>query len=171
MFVDGIKAEIDHLAGCDHRVRQREGFRSAQTAKDACHQQRANGRFVDLVRNIAAYDRFPRRVFERPAVALAHDCAAQLFLIHRCHRRSVRSRKSEARRVRRIALVPIAMAIGALGSHAIFPYLEKPARVALQPVAVVTGWEWSGIAAWLLYAATMTLGGIGYVSTLRALRR
>ena len=63
------------------------------------------------------------------------------------------------------------MAIGALGSHAIFPYLEKPARVALQPVAVVTGWEWSGIAAWLLYAATMTLGGIGYVSTLRALRR
>ena len=68
-------------------------------------------------------------------------------------------------------LVPATIAVGAIASQQLFPHLVKPARVSLQPVAVVTGWEWPGVIAWLLYAATMAFAAIGYLRTLRELRR
>ena len=58
--------------------------------------------------------------------------------------------------------VPLTLAIGAVVSHVVFPLLHKPDAILAQPIAVVTGWGWSGVAAWAIYAATMLLAGIGY---------
>ncbi len=58
--------------------------------------------------------------------------------------------------------VPLVIAIGAIVSHLVFPALAKPHAVLSQPIAVVTGWGWSGVEAWAIYAATMLVAGIGY---------
>jgi alpha-1,6-mannosyltransferase len=68
-------------------------------------------------------------------------------------------------------LVFAALALGALASHAAFAHLEKPARVLAQPVAVVTGWGWSGAEAWSIFAAAMALAGIAYALVLRGALR
>lgn len=63
-------------------------------------------------------------------------------------------------------VIPLVIAAGALVSHLLFPLLDKPAQVQAQPLAVVTSWGWSGVAAWALYAVTMALAGIAYGRTI-----
>ncbi|MGH7662446.1 MAG: hypothetical protein ACRENA_16200 [Vulcanimicrobiaceae bacterium] len=72
--------------------------------------------------------------------------------------------------MRAIWMIPVTIALGALASHLLFPVLSKPAAVPAQPLAVVTAWGWSGVLAWLLYAATMCLAGGFYVVILFAAR-
>jgi hypothetical protein len=68
-------------------------------------------------------------------------------------------------------MIPLTIAVGALGSHLLFPLLPKPAAVLAQPIPVVTAWGSSGVLAWLLYAATMCVAGGFYVAALVAARR
>lgn len=58
--------------------------------------------------------------------------------------------------------IPLAIAIGAVVSHLAFGALHKPVQVLAQPIAVVTGWGWSGVAAWAIYAGTMLAAGVAY---------
>jgi len=58
--------------------------------------------------------------------------------------------------------IPLAIALGALASHLLFGSLHKPDGVLSQPIAVVTAWGWSGVAAWSIYAATMLVAGAAY---------
>jgi len=73
--------------------------------------------------------------------------------------------------MRAVWMIPLTMALGALGSWLLFPLLPKPAGVLAQPIPVVTAWGWPGVEAWLLYAATMCVAGAFYVVVLFAARR
>jgi hypothetical protein len=59
-------------------------------------------------------------------------------------------------------VIPLAIALGAIASQLLFGVLHKPDDVLGQPIAVVTSWGWSGVAAWSIYAATMLVAGAGY---------
>ena len=73
--------------------------------------------------------------------------------------------------VRVLPYIPAVIALGALASHLLYPMLTKPLRVDAQPLTVVTGWGGSGIAAWLIYAATMSAAGLCYLAAIRKARR
>ncbi|HTX03025.1 MAG TPA: hypothetical protein VMD07_05040, partial [Candidatus Acidoferrales bacterium] len=66
--------------------------------------------------------------------------------------------------------MPLALALGAIASHSVFGALHKPDAVRLQPIAVVTAWGWSGVAAWAIYAVTMILAGAAYWLAVRRSR-
>ena len=66
--------------------------------------------------------------------------------------------------------IPAAIALGALGSHVLFPMLRVPPAAHAQPLIVVTSWGVDGVAAWLLYAATITVAGVAYVRAIVAAR-
>ena len=69
-----------------------------------------------------------------------------------------------------LAAIPIALAGGAVATHAIVPDLGAPSLALAQPLTVVTSWGGSGAIAWAVVAASLALACIPYVAILAELR-